>query len=126
MEIVYWAPDGEDGKVKRIYLNIPRQSLVDVWMEPIVPSKGYQWDFRVVMATDAFLYQPELRRKLLDSVYHYAMNQLEAKMREHGIPKDRQTLSWGDLIEHQEKLGVLRAKRPEPKGAAADTHPDPL
>ncbi|MBI1273316.1 MAG: hypothetical protein GC131_04440 [Alphaproteobacteria bacterium] len=77
------------------------------------------------MATDAFLYQPELRRKLIDSVYDYAMNQLDAKLRENGIEKTRQTVTWADLIENREKLGVLRAKRPEPKGKASNAIPEP-
>lgn len=115
MEIVYWIPKDKTG-VERIYLKIPGQKVVTVYIKPIVPSKAYRWNYQIVVLTNAFRQQPELRKRLVNAVAEYAKDQLNRAFAEAGIAKTMDAISWDDLIAARDKIGTVRAKRPQ------DTH----
>jgi len=111
MEIVYWAPDG---KVERIYFNIPRQRLVEVWMEPVQPSQQYRWDYRIKVATNAFRFQPELRRKVVQAVVSYMKHQTEQQLKARNVAQSWSEVTWALLIESRERIETPQAERPAP------------
>lgn len=109
MKIVYWVLGT---RVERIYFNLPRQRLVDVWLEPVEPSQHYRWDYRIKVATNAFKYQPELREKLIQAVIAYVKHQAVQQLSAADIAQSWDEVTWKMLVDARDRLASTNPARP--------------